>query len=696
MTFAATWLGSYLIHSTLLIAFGWGLTRYLQGRNLALADLTWKAALVAPPVTSLVQTWLGTPSASAEIALPRSGAAAAVPLAASSPPALSPFAWRELVAASLVLLAVLMAGRLITTYVRFRRSIRDRRTIETGPVRDRLTRLSRKAGLARLVRLSSHPEVQVPMAMVPAEVCIPPEMAEAEPAPPAVLAHEVAHIARRDPAWILGLRLLESTLFFQPLNRYARRQWQLVSECLCDDWAVAQTGRPVALARCLTELAEAFASHPERAELVTGMNGSSLARRVRRLLDVTVDRGVSRPLGAAIGIVVLMAALAVVSPSIRIVEASSGAPDSDAVLAESDADDAAETELPPLPPAPPAPPVPAIGVGSTAPPLPPAPPAPPAPPSAEIGSEDRPTPPTPPTPPAPPAPPVGIGSPVTAPAAPTAPDVPTLPAPASNDEEPVLAPIGLEELLAPDVVHLADGELPPLPEASEAPDADDAAYEAWLAELEAEEEAEARWSADRERAAREHERMAEQLEREHERMAEEFEREQERMAEELEREHERLSDQLEREMERADEQMAREAERMAEELERRTEALEDAEDLSTEERRARAEALAQEAEELHRELAERHAAQGREMQREMERRARELAAHAEAAHREMNHEAAARAREMAHEASRVDLDRQRVELELQRRQLEEERRQLDEERRRLEDLRRDLEAEAGE
>ena len=39
----------------------------------------------------------------------------------------------------------------------------------------------------------------------------------------AMLAHELAHLERRDPQWLAFACILERAFFFQPLNRLARR-----------------------------------------------------------------------------------------------------------------------------------------------------------------------------------------------------------------------------------------------------------------------------------------------------------------------------------------------------------------------------------------------------------------------------------------------------------------------------------------
>lgn len=72
----------------------------------------------------------------------------------------------------------------------------------------------------------------------------------------ALLAHEVAHLVRRDPLWLFVGELLCTALAIQPLNFVARRRWLQAAELLCDDWAVQQDVSAMSLAACLTRIAE--------------------------------------------------------------------------------------------------------------------------------------------------------------------------------------------------------------------------------------------------------------------------------------------------------------------------------------------------------------------------------------------------------------------------------------------------------
>jgi len=71
----------------------------------------------------------------------------------------------------------------------------------------------------------------------------------------ALCAHELAHLARRDPCWIILGRAVEALLPLQALNRLARRRLTDLAECLADDLALAASVKPVGLARSLVGVA---------------------------------------------------------------------------------------------------------------------------------------------------------------------------------------------------------------------------------------------------------------------------------------------------------------------------------------------------------------------------------------------------------------------------------------------------------
>lgn len=143
--------------------------------------------------------------------------------------------------------------------------------------------------MRRPVRLTQARGLATPVALGRSEICFPPRAVTGLDAEQqrCVLAHELAHLVRRDPLWLNLLWLLESVFFFQPLNRLGRLHFEELSEYLCDDWAVRHTGGALALARCLAEVAGWVT--PSRRLALTGMaeSGPPLTRRVQRLLAGT-------------------------------------------------------------------------------------------------------------------------------------------------------------------------------------------------------------------------------------------------------------------------------------------------------------------------------------------------------------------------------------------------------------------------
>jgi Zn-dependent protease with chaperone function len=121
----------------------------------------------------------------------------------------------------------------------------------------------------------------------------------------AVLAHEVAHVARRDflAAWLTTI--LRDAFCYLPASRVAYRQLQREREFACDGLVVAATGRPLALASALVKVWQPALGGP-RAPVAPSLvgGGEAIEERVARLL---VDPGPrvggqgGRPLAVALG-----------------------------------------------------------------------------------------------------------------------------------------------------------------------------------------------------------------------------------------------------------------------------------------------------------------------------------------------------------------------------------------------------------
>ncbi|HEX3528911.1 MAG TPA: M56 family metallopeptidase, partial [Thermoanaerobaculia bacterium] len=348
------WLLTYLLHSTLFLAFAWLAARGPLRRRPALEEAAWRFALMAALVTASVQLaagytplagrWgLATPAAGAERVEQVAPAASSAPLAStplhlpaspagrialrSAEAAVRPAAparplpWPALFAGLWLAGAVALGARWLAAHLYLSRRLRARPEVVGGDMHGILHRLAGEAGLGEPVRLSCSSRLPVPIALGlrRREICVPPRaLASLSPEQQeGMLAHELAHLVRRDPFWLAFSHFLSSVLFFQPLNHVARRRLRELSELRSDEWAVGQTGRPLSLARCLTEVA-GWSFQPLGSLVAPGMadRPSHLAHRIRRLLSDDRAENRVRPLWLAAGMAVLLMAVIAAAPGV--------------------------------------------------------------------------------------------------------------------------------------------------------------------------------------------------------------------------------------------------------------------------------------------------------------------------------------------------------------------------------------------
>lgn len=153
---------------------------------------------------------------------------------------------------------------------------------------DRLShRLAGELGIAApTLRVS--PQATSPMVLPGANVLLPTWAQSLDATQQrALLAHELSHLQRRDPAWRVAQRLALLPLFFHPLAWHARHRLEALAEDACDARAMQLlgSGRPLAecLATCLSH-AGARAGQPALAVAMAGASGPVL-RRVQNLLE---------------------------------------------------------------------------------------------------------------------------------------------------------------------------------------------------------------------------------------------------------------------------------------------------------------------------------------------------------------------------------------------------------------------------
>ncbi len=335
------WLLSYAVQSTLLLLAAWLLAP--RTRSHTVREMLWKAALVGGFVTATAQSALGIRPLTGRVTV---AAAAPAPRGltsgrqqnepesqklADSPPAArpSPLATTDPLASRpsplatstlIVLLWGTLAAGLLLVYALRRtllvRRIADRRPVMTHPLAEQLRTLSSEAGIRRPIRLTASPRLASPIALGSSEIAVPDAALTELDADQqrGMLAHELAHLERRDPAWLVFVALVERVAFFQPLNRLARHRIQESAEYLCDEWAVRCTGSGVFLAKCLAKVAEWMDTRPS-AVPVAGMaeERSHLVARVRRLLE-----GGPLPIGPRRGTVALLAGVGVLGVTLAV------------------------------------------------------------------------------------------------------------------------------------------------------------------------------------------------------------------------------------------------------------------------------------------------------------------------------------------------------------------------------------------
>ncbi len=146
-------------------------------------------------------------------------------------------------------------------------------------------RLREALRISAPVRLYQSALVQVPTALgwlrpvvlVPAGVLVGLSAEQLE----LVLAHELAHIRRRDYLINLLQTAVETLLFYHPAVWWVSGRMRVEREHCCDDLAVAACGNPVGYARALADLESLGARRPV---LAMAASGGSLFERVARLV----------------------------------------------------------------------------------------------------------------------------------------------------------------------------------------------------------------------------------------------------------------------------------------------------------------------------------------------------------------------------------------------------------------------------
>jgi len=185
------------------------------------------------------------------------------------------------------------------------------------------TRLGSRTNLAGGVglrgaryQLTASPTIGAPVALGLREICVPCEAFDQLTADEqrSVLAHEVAHLARRDPVWFAISDALVALFPWQPLARLLARDARRAAEFCCDDAVVEAVGHGRALVRSLAAFAAGF--DPAETAFAASCGGSPLEERARRLLASKCGEHRNGTAWAAALALVLLVAIVSVAPAI--------------------------------------------------------------------------------------------------------------------------------------------------------------------------------------------------------------------------------------------------------------------------------------------------------------------------------------------------------------------------------------------
>jgi hypothetical protein len=140
-----------------------------------------------------------------------------------------------------------------------------------------------------------------------------------------VLAHELAHVARRDYLLNLAQCVVEALLFFHPAAHWLSRTSREEREHCCDELAASLAGDRHEVARALVALEELVGSRPS-GTLAPAATGGILLRRIERLVTAATPPGRLRSaLSLAIGATAVALVVLTTPASARIGAASPAA-----------------------------------------------------------------------------------------------------------------------------------------------------------------------------------------------------------------------------------------------------------------------------------------------------------------------------------------------------------------------------------
>lgn len=274
--------------AAVLTALVWALLRWWPGLNAATRYAAWWTTLVtvlALPVAYLSRPQVAPPPSAVEVAH--------VELRETPAPAPSPIerdAWKIDAEPAIPWISLVWGLGTLLLLVRLAASYRWLRRLKK---QSRILEKDAPASAGRRIRVLESADVASPIAVgfLHPAVIVPRTWGQQLDRRDLdhVIAHEFAHLIRRDDWMNLLGRAIEMVLWFHPLAWFILRRLAVERELACDAWVVHQTGDARAYASMLLRLTELRAAGREPA-LATSMFGrkSNLRYRVEELLKTSL------------------------------------------------------------------------------------------------------------------------------------------------------------------------------------------------------------------------------------------------------------------------------------------------------------------------------------------------------------------------------------------------------------------------
>ncbi len=185
-------------------------------------------------------------------------------------------------------LAALALAALVISYVRAVKSLGNRTRVPAEHHANQTLRsLCEQVDIRHVPFLTRSSEINSPVCLPRREICLPDWAFEEmdRKALDSLIAHELAHMLRRDPVMMIFTQTLSRIFFFQPMFVVARRRLEDNAELAADQWAATHLSTAKSVANALYTCAKKIT---EKRQIQWGLamagDKSILKQRVERLL----------------------------------------------------------------------------------------------------------------------------------------------------------------------------------------------------------------------------------------------------------------------------------------------------------------------------------------------------------------------------------------------------------------------------